>query len=116
MSGIAAAMALLFALGTSTHDNILHWKVQNQRDIYGYLVYRSENPDGPFVRLNAQIVRAGIAEDGKAAYTYVDPAPVGKTYYYRIDSVSTNGMKRQISPVLEKAAGISSAHLHPGSR
>lgn len=78
------------------------WKATQEKDTYGYLVYRAERPEGPFRRVNAEIVRVAPGE-GPHSYAFADDqvAP-GHTYYYYLESVDRTGKKSRLSAVMAK--------------
>ena len=103
--------ALLFALASlallssappsmaAPASNTLRWTVDGERGIFGFLVYRAANPEGPFRRLTTGIVPA----TGKLRYALEDDnVRSGATYYYVIYSVGTNGVKQPLTPVVAK--------------
>jgi hypothetical protein len=82
----------------------LKWQASNDQKIFGYLIYRAIDRAGPFVRVSKQPVRGTRKTDGTAsdyAFTDADVEP-GKTYYYYLDSLATNGSQERLSPVLSK--------------
>ncbi|HET8942400.1 MAG TPA: hypothetical protein VFN13_10485 [Rudaea sp.] len=79
---------------------VLRWQVSNESNIYGYLVYRAEAENGPFLRVNDDIVRTdGTKGDGVTSnYTWRDrSAAVGQTYWYYVGMIMLNGSKQQLS-------------------
>lgn len=101
-AALVAAAAPAFAADALV--NTLRWKAHSEKGTYGYLIYRADQATGPFRRLNDRVIRAH--EDSDDAYTFGDRDVVdGRTYYYRIDAVSDNGLKKPLSPVLPKVAG-----------
>lgn len=99
---IATAIAPAFAADAVV--NTLRWKARAEKGTYGYLIYRADQASGPFRRLNDRVIQA--REDSDEEYTFGDrDVTGGRTYYYRIDAVSDNGIKKPLSPVLPKVAG-----------
>lgn len=88
----------------------LHWKAANEDKVFGYMVYRSLDRAGPFVRVSPSPITnvpSNRTQDG--SYKFTDSAvESGKTYYYYIDSMATNGVQQRFSPVLSKSvtAGV----------
>lgn len=101
--GLGALLAGLMPLAAGAASTTLSWKVAEEAKVYGYIVYRSDHRDGPFQRLNRQIVRVKDAERddaGQSRYRYVDAqVESGKTYYYFIDAISVQGRKQRLSGV-----------------
>lgn len=82
----------------------LHWTAKNETKVFGYMVYRSQDRAGPFVRVtDAPIAKRANAADQDNRYEFVDAGvEVGKTYYYYIDSLADSGMQQRFSPVFSK--------------
>jgi hypothetical protein len=96
--GLVLLVATAPAIATSP-SNTLRWKVEGERGNFGFLVYRATDPAGPFRRVTAEILQS----TGSLRYVAVDRnVRSGKTYYYVIYSVGTNGVKQQLSPVVAK--------------
>ncbi|MEM1201963.1 MAG: hypothetical protein AAGN66_01895 [Acidobacteriota bacterium] len=85
----------------------LRWKARQEKQIYGYLVYRSEQRSGPFLRASRHIVRAeGGSDETVNSYHWVDrEVEAGKRYYYYLDVVASTGVKSRFSGVVSKVAG-----------
>lgn len=72
----------------------------------GFNIYRSLCKDGPFelvssYKSNAALRSLGNSTSG-ATYTFVDAkVSRGKTYYYRIESVSTSGVSQEVGGMIE---------------
>ena len=83
--------------------NTLNWTAETERGVYGYLVYRAENRDGPFLRVNEAIVRVPDDELERHEYTWVDSdVEPGKIYHYYLDAVSAQGVKQRFSGILSR--------------
>jgi len=83
----------------------LKWQARQESRVYGYLIYRSEKREGPFLRINQAIVHAVAGDDAAIqSYEYVDrDVEPGKTYYYYLDTVGNDGKKARFSSVMSKA-------------
>jgi uncharacterized protein DUF1573 len=80
----------------------LTWEARQEKDTYGYLVYRSDRREGPFRRVNPEIVRVSAAA-GPHVYTYLDEqVEPGHTYYYYLESMGRGGTKSRLSGVMAK--------------
>jgi hypothetical protein len=78
----------------------LQWKARNESGIHGYLIYRSDRPSGPFVRVNRRIVRAAGGDGVVRAYSFVDEGvEPRRTYYYYLDAVDRSGLKKRFTDV-----------------
>ena len=76
---------------------LLKWRVANETAIHGYQIFRSAAADGVFVLLNRPTIPAKRI-DGGSDYQYRDNSTEsGKTYWYYIGIVYSNGTKQQLS-------------------
>jgi len=83
---------------------VLSWEARNEDGVYGYLIYRAAAREGPYLRLNEEIVHVAVAGNaGTHRYTYVDTdVQPGRTYFYYLDIVGVDGRKRRFSGVMSK--------------
>jgi hypothetical protein len=103
----------------------LTWSVREPRRAYGFLIYRAEQREGPYRRVNPEIVRTPHEEDGGVGrYRWSDPeVEPGKTYYYYLDAVTKSGQKQRLTGVRAKTvpelgtdgadAGVDPASVEP---
>ena len=61
----------------------LSWAINNEPDLLGYNVYRSEAEDGPTVRVNTSPLITPVYRD--------DSVGPGKRYFYRVTAVDKSG-------------------------
>lgn len=78
---------------------LVRWSVANQAPIYGYIVYRSDNETGPFLRVNKEIVRTTSKENSQlGVYSWRDTgSEPGRTYWYYVGLVKNDGSKTQLT-------------------
>lgn len=70
----------------------INWKTASEVDAAGFNIYRSQNPDGPFTRLNRQLIPASGDPLVGGDYSYVDQSvDAGRSYYYRLEDVDLTG-------------------------
>ena len=80
----------------------LVWNAAQEEQTYGYLVYRAERREGPFLRVNARVVTVGSGP-APGAYAYEDDTvEPGRSYFYYLESVGKGGAKTRISGVVTK--------------
>lgn len=97
----------------------LRWRAARESGVHGFLVYRAERREGPYLRLNAATIT--VPEDGAAEHVYEyfdDDVHAGHAYFYYLDSVSTSGVKQTFSGVLTRriAAEARPPAATPGPR
>lgn len=79
---------------------IVRWSTASEHECFGYHVYRSEQRDGPFERLTAEAIEGGGTTDLPRDYRFEDPAvEAGETYFYYVESLSTDGRTERLTPV-----------------
>ncbi len=78
----------------------LKWTTQSETENVGFNVYRSEQPDGVYQRLNRSIIRGAGNSQSKNNYSYEDRdiAPA-KTYYYKLSDISYAGVETMHGPI-----------------
>lgn len=92
-----------------TYSNVLKWKTASEVSNLGFDIYRATDPDGPFERVTPSMLSGAGTSDLINEYrfedTQIDPHT---TYYYYIESISTDGVRRRFSPIRTAAAKIGS--------
>jgi hypothetical protein len=68
----------------------LVWETAAEIDNAGFNVYRATSPDGPYTRVNADMIAAQGSPVAGARYSFTD-APGAGTFYYRLEDVDFNG-------------------------
>jgi hypothetical protein len=113
-----AALMTLGAIPSASASNVpgadqtqlsitLKWSARNETAVYGYLIYRSERRQGPFLRLNDEIIHVEepAVDSSVNSYEYLDSDVVsGTTYYYYLDTISSDGRKGRFSGIIKKTA------------
>lgn len=76
----------------------------------GFNLYRSEIPDGPYVKVNATLIPGASDPLLGGRYAYTDTNVVaGRTYYYKLEDVELDGATTVHGPieVVAEASGSS---------
>jgi hypothetical protein len=79
---------------------LLKWQVSNEQAIHGYLVYRSDNENGGFIRINKEtvLVTSDLSPGIVSGYQWRDTtAEAGKAYWYYIGIIYNDGHKQQLT-------------------
>ncbi len=94
------AVELSYFTATSKGDDVLlAWETASELDVIGFNLHRGVSADGQWQKLNPQPIPA-VAPGGLVghAYTWVDTAaPRGRSYYYRLDEVLTDGSSKPVA-------------------
>jgi hypothetical protein len=73
---------------------IIKWRTESELNNLGFDVYRSENLDGTFARVNQTRIQGSGTDATPHNYKFVDESvEVGKTYYYYLEDISYSGVK-----------------------
>lgn len=85
---------------TEIFSNTIRWATASEQENFGYDVYRAEHPEGPFERINVEVIEGGGTVDDTRRYEFedltIDPR---KTYYYYVESISFSGVREAFTPV-----------------
>ncbi len=90
-------------IGNATDISFV-WTAVTSADLYGYAVYRSSVPGGPYVRANAAL-------DVRTAYYRDEGLPPFSRYYFRISAVDSSGNEGALSTEI---TGTTNPPLHSG--
>ncbi len=85
----------------------LKWSARNEKLVYGYLIYRAERRQGPFLRINPEIIHVETPATGESisSHEYTDASVTpSSTYFYYLDTISNGGVKTRFSGVIKKSA------------
>jgi hypothetical protein len=107
-SGDASPPNLQAALANAVNDvevaepsgsgPLLKWSVMNDGAIYGYQIFRSGEASGPFDLISKPMLKSKQKNGVSEQYQYRDTsAQSGKTYWYFIGTVYTDGHKQQLT-------------------
>jgi len=82
------------------YKNTIKWTTATEVDNFGFDVYRSGVEDGPFDKINAEIIEGAGTTDEPTRYEFVDDTiDPTREYYYYIESVSMSGVREQFTPI-----------------
>ncbi len=71
------------------------WRTGDEFQTAGYLLYRSDQKDGPYGRINPHLIPAATDVIAGGHYRFVDlNVQPGQTYYYRLHVIDLNGESR----------------------
>jgi len=94
-----------FIASRTSEAVIIKWRTESETNNLGFNLYRSENRQGKYVRVNSHLIAGAGSTDKPHTYQFVDEGiTAGKTYYYYIEYISLNGTKEK-SPIIEAIKG-----------
>ena len=83
---------------------IVEWTTESEVNQAGFNIYRSENPDGPYVKLSDSLVPASLDPVTGGDYSFTDTtATAGVTYYYKLEDVELDGKTTMHGPIVAVA-------------
>jgi len=103
-----AGLALGYRAVTASTEAVIivEWTTASEVDTAGFNLYRSEDPDGPFTRINDHLIPASPDPLLGGSYTFTDTDVVaGRTYYYQLEDVEIDGTTTRHGPIEVKAEG-----------
>lgn len=87
-----AIIILQFALPAKIE---IEWETETEINTAGFNIYRSDEADGEFVRINEQIIPSQSDAVSGATYVFLDEnVQRGKTYYYRLEDIEYDNTTR----------------------
>lgn len=79
----------------------LAWTTASEINTAGFNVYRSEQLDGPYDKINVELIPGSTDSLVGGKYQYVDTRVLpGKTYYYQIEDIELDGAATRHHPIL----------------
>ena len=86
--------------GLQETELTIRWTTENEIDVSGYNLYRSDTPDGDFVQVNDEPIPPSSDPFITTEHTFVDDMGIvrGQTYYYLLETVDRTGNTRQEGP------------------
>lgn len=73
-------------------DLTIHWTTESELDIAGFNLYRSDTPDGEFVKINDELIPPAPDPFIGGEHEYIDKGVIrGQTYYYQLETVTRHG-------------------------
>ena len=103
---LLAAATLIVVTATGTTIITVEWSTASELNTAGFNLNRGETQDGPFTRINADLIPASPDPLIGGSYTFTDTTVVaGRTYFYQLEDVETNGTATVQGVVEVKAGG-----------
>lgn len=102
---LGALWLLLAAVVTITHLTepppiTVEWRTETEINAAGFNVYRASSVDGPYSKLNDELIPGEGGPTSGASYVYVDDnVQPGTTYYYRLEDIELDNSAVQHPPL-----------------
>lgn len=107
-------LATVFLLWQASREAtvLVEWSTASELDTVGFNLYRADTLQGPFVQVNRELIPASSEPLTGGAYSYRDSAvQPGKTYYYELEEVQSNGGRDRFGPISVQADNGSATML-----
>jgi hypothetical protein len=103
----AAVLSLIWPLAAAAEDPtpaanvvIVEWTTESEVETAGFNLYRSDSPDGPYVKVNDALIPGASDPVLGGQYAYTDTNVVaGQTYYYKLEDVDLDGTTTLHGPI-----------------
>ena len=83
----------------------LKWRTESEVGNIGFNIYRSENKDGTFVKINDKLIPGAGNSAMPNSYQFVDKTAIkGREYYYYLEDVDVAGLRNKFSIISSKNA------------
>jgi hypothetical protein len=103
---LLAAVTLIVVTAAGPATVTVEWSTASELDTAGFNLKRGETPDGPFTRINADLIPASPDPLIGGRYTFTDTTvAAGRTYFYQLEEVETSGTTTVQGVVEVKAEG-----------
>ena len=101
--GLVAGWSLLTACRGGIADSsvvLVEWTTESEVNTAGFNVYRSESAEGPYVKINRELIPSSPDPilGGHYAYTDTDVMP-GRVYFYQLEDVELDGTSTRHGPI-----------------
>jgi hypothetical protein len=90
------AAAIIVSQLSSTNPIKIEWQTATEVNTAGFNVYRASSEEGPFTRINPQLIPSEGSAVSGASYTFIDEnVDAGQTYCYRLEDVELDNSIQQ---------------------
>ena len=99
--------ALLFFSVTRAEEvagisNRVKWVTASEVNNFGFDVFRGDNEEGPFIKINESTISGAGNSDIPNQYEFVDETiEVGEVYWYYVESISMSGQREKFTPTFQ---------------
>jgi len=110
LGGLVLGLVSIRSLDQATI--VITWSTGSELDIAGYNLLRAESPQGPFTRINPQVIPPSDDPLTGGDYTYGDTGLTpGLTYYYLLEALEFSGVVNQDGPITQTAQNTNGLNL-----
>lgn len=78
----------------------LLWTTESESENLGFNIYRTDDYDGPYHRLNHQLIAGAVNSSKVQQYEFIDNnSSINRIYYYRLSDIDLNGLETMHDPI-----------------
>ena len=86
-------------------SNKIKWQTASELNNFGFDVFRGENEEGPFTKVNENTIAGAGSVDTPSQYEFIDDTiEAEKVYWYYVESVSMSGKREKFTPTFQSRA------------
>lgn len=79
---------------------IVDWSTESEVNLAGFNLYRSDDPQGPYLKVNDALIPASRDPVTGGSYAYTDTTVAAAvTYYYKLEDVELDGSSTMHGPI-----------------
>ena len=103
--GLIVVAVVGISLAASSSATItISWSTATELNTAGFNLYRAESDQGPYTRLNTELIPASLDPLVGGSYVFTDTHIVaGQTYFYQLEDIETSGAANRHATVQAKA-------------
>lgn len=77
----------------------IRWTTESELDVIGFNLYRSDTPDGEFVKINQELIPPAADPFLGGEHKFVETNVIrGQVYYYQLETIDRYGNARREGP------------------
>jgi len=93
---------------------IVDWSTESEVNLAGFNLYRSDDPQGPYLKVNDALIPASRDPVTGGSYAYADTTVAAAlTYYYKLEDVELDGSSTMHGPIEAVAQADAEARRFP---
>jgi hypothetical protein len=97
---IALIVGVLAWQEFTSAEVVVEWTTANELSTVGFNLYRSDDTDENYEKVNSQLIPASPDPLTGGSYSYPDAqVNAGKTYYYQLEEVEADGSTTRYGPI-----------------
>ena len=104
---LAGLILMLQSIRGYKHSTVIvEWSTASELDTAGFNLYRSETKEGPFEKINVELIPASADPLTGSSYKFEDKnATAGNKYFYQLEDIEYSGATQMFGPIEVKASG-----------